>query len=88
MAYLDDKIVRGGEITEAKKFSEMAFYVMLVPKSADAASVAVMSANLTYNKGYSDFPFAVGVWNPVVLSGLDVKSSDLTNYRIFWGSEA
>lgn len=88
MAYLDDKILRGGEITAQGEFNEVsAFYIMLVPKGADAGSVGILNVKLSQNDGLIDFPFAVGVWNPVVVNKVNVKSSDLTNYRIFWGAE-
>lgn len=88
MAYLDDKILRGGEITAQGEFKEVsAFYIMLVPKSTDAASVGILNVKLSQLEDMVDFPFAVGMWNPVVINKVNVKSSDLTNYRIFWGAE-
>ena len=88
MAYLDDKILRGGEITAQGEFNEVsAFYIMLVPKGTDAASVGILSVKLSQLEDMVDFPFAVGMWNPVVVNKVNVKSSDLTNYRIFWGAE-
>ena len=34
MAYLNDKIIKGGEITAQGEFNEVsAFYIMLVPKT-------------------------------------------------------
>lgn len=84
----EDKIVKGGEITEQGKFKSgaSAFYLMLVPKSEDAPVIAVLTVKLSQNKDDSDFPFSMGIWNPVVINSVDVKESDLTNYRIFWGS--
>lgn len=88
MAYLDDKILRGGEITTQGEFNQIsAFYIMLVPKSTDASSVGILNVKLSQNEGLIDFPFTVGMWNPVVINKVNVKSSDLTNYRIFWGAE-
>lgn len=88
MAYLDDKILKGGEITTEGEFSEIsAFYIMLVPKTTDAASVGILNVKLSQNDGLIDFPFAVGMWNPVVVNKVNVQSADLTSYRIFWGSE-
>lgn len=88
MAYLDDKILRGGEITAQGEFNEVsAFYIMLVPKTTDAASVGILNVKLSQLEDMVDFPFAVGMWNPVVVNKVNVKSSDLTNYRIFWGAE-
>lgn len=88
MAYLNDKILRGGEITAQGEFNEVsAFYIMLVPKSTDAASVGILNVKLSQLEDMVDFPFAVGMWNPVVINKVNVKSSDLTNYRIFWGAE-
>lgn len=88
MAYLNDKILSGGEITAQGKFKgNGAFYIAIVPKTDDAASIAVFNVKLSANAAYTDFPFAAGLWNPVVVNEIDVKSTDLTNYRIFWGSE-
>ena len=88
MAYLDDKILRGGEITAQGEFNEVsAFYIMLVPKSTDAASVGILNVKLSQLEDMVDFPFAVGMWNPVVVNKVNVKSSDLANYRVFWGAE-
>lgn len=88
MAYLDDKILRGGEITQQGVFNEVsAFYIMLVPKSTDAASVGILNVKLSQLEDMVDFPFAVGMWNPVVINKVNVKATDLTNYRIFWGAE-
>lgn len=88
MAYLDDKILKGGEITAQGEFNEVsAFYIMLVPKNTDAASVGILNVKLSQLEDMVDFPFAVGMWNPVVINKVNVKSSDLTNYRIFWGAE-
>lgn len=87
MAYLDDKILRGGEITAQGEFNEVsAFYIMLVPKTTDASSVGILNVKLSQLEDMVDFPFAVGMWNPVVINKVNVKSSDLTNYRIFWGA--
>lgn len=88
MAYLDDKILRGGEITAQGEFNEVsAFYIMLVPKTTDASSVGILNVKLSQLEDMVDFPFAVGMWNPVVINKVNVKSSDLNNYRIFWGAE-
>lgn len=88
MAYLDDKILSGGEITAEGQFSGVkAFYIMLVPKSTDAASVGILNVKLSQMGGLIDFPFSVGMWNPVVVNTVNVKSADLANYRIFWGAE-
>lgn len=88
MAYLNDKILKGGEITSQGEFKEAkAFYIMLVPKSTDAASVGILNVKLSQLEDMVDFPFAVGVWNPVVVNKVNVKSEDLAKYRIFWGAE-
>lgn len=88
MGYFDDKIFRGGEITAQGEFSDAgAFYIMLVPKTTEASSVGILNVKLSQTDGLIDFPFAVGVWNPVVVNKVNVKSTDLTSYRIFWGSE-
>lgn len=88
MAYLEDKILRGGEITAQGEFNEVsAFYIMLVPKGTDAGSVGILNVKLSQNEGLIEYPFAVGVWNPVVVNKVNVKTEDLTKYRIFWGAE-
>lgn len=88
MAYLNDKILSGGEITSQGEFNKVsAFYIMLVPKSTDAASVGILNVKLSQLEDMVDFPFAVGMWNPVVINKVNVKSADLANYRIFWGAE-
>lgn len=88
MAYLDDKILRGGEITAQGEFNEVsAFYIMLVPKTTEAASVGILNVKLSQNEDMVDFPFAVGMWNPVVVNKVNVKSEYLAKYRIFWGAE-
>lgn len=88
MAYLNDKIIKGGEITAQGEFNQIsAFYIMLVPKSTDASSVGILNVKLSQNDELIDFPFSVGGWNPVVVNKVNVKSTDLTSYRIFWGAE-
>ena len=84
----ENLIMGGGEITAQGEFNEVsAFYIMLVPKTEDASSVGILNVKLSQNEGLIDFPFAVGMWNPVVVNKVNVKSSDLTNYRIFWGAD-
>lgn len=90
MSMLNDKILKGGEITTTGKQNGLgvkAFYLMLVPKTDDASAIAVLNVKLSQEKDYKDFPFPIGQWNPVVLNDVNVKSEDLTNYRIFYGSE-
>lgn len=88
MSFMNDKIRNGGEITSQGEFNKVGcFYIMLVPKSADAASVYVMNVQLADTTGLVDFPFMSSTWNPVVCTKLNVKSEDLTNYRIFYGME-
>lgn len=88
MAYLNDKILLGGEITGQGEFKDVStFYLMLVPKTTDDSSVGILNVMLSQNEELIDFPFAVGVWNPVVVNKVNVKSSDLAKYRIFWGAE-
>lgn len=88
MAYIEDKILNGGEITKQGEFKGVsAFYLMLVPKSETAASVAILNVKLSKGIDKVDFPFATGTWNPVVVNSVDVKEEDLTNYRIFYGIE-
>lgn len=88
MAYLNNKILSGGEITQQGEFNKVsAFYIMLVPKSTDAASVGILNVKLSQLEDMVDFPFAVGMWNPVVVNKVNVKSEDLAKYRIFWGAE-
>lgn len=88
MAYLEDKNLEGGEITAQGVFDKnSAFYIMLVPKTTEASSVGILNVKLSQNDDMIDFPFSVGSWNPVVVNKVNVKSSDLTNYRIFWVAE-
>lgn len=88
MSYLEDKIRKGGEITQQGEFNEVSvFYIMLVPKTTDASSVGILNVKLSQNEGLIDFPFAVGMWNPIVVNKVNVQSADLTSYRIFWGAE-
>lgn len=88
MAYTNDKVIKGGEITAQGVFGgNVAFYIMIVPKTVDAASVGILNVKLSQNDELIDYPFAVGVWNPVVVNVVNVKSTDLTSYRIFWGAE-
>lgn len=83
----EDKILKGGEITQQGNFKPQggACYLMLVPKSGVTETIYVMNVKLSRNDSLSDFPFAVGTWNPVVLNEINVKSEDLTKFRIFWG---
>lgn len=80
-------ITKGGEITqqEAFKSDNGAFYLFIAPKSEDASSVAVLNVKLSQNKENTDYPFVAGIWNPVVINSVEIKSTDLQNYRIFWG---
>lgn len=88
MSFMNDKIRNGGEITSQGEFNKVGcFYIMLVPKLEDAASVYVMNVQLADTAGLVDFPFMSSTWNPVVCTKLNVKSEDLTNYRIFYGEE-
>lgn len=84
----EDKIVRGGEITGTGLFNKAqsgAFYIMIVPKTEDAANVAILNVKISQNANLIDYPFVAGMWNPVVVNSVDVKSADLSNYRIFYG---
>lgn len=87
--YTQDKILNGGEITQAGVFSREGtpFYVFLMAKTDGAAGVAAMTAQLNDSQSAGAFPFMSGTWNPVVLRSLTVTQADLQNYRIFWGIE-
>lgn len=87
--YTQDKILRGGEITAQGTFTRdgLPFYVFLMPKEDMEATPAVLTVRLPYNREETAFPFQPGIWNPVAVTSLDVEASDLTSYRIFWGSE-
>lgn len=90
MSVMNDKILRGGEITSTGKqmlFEARAYYLMLVPKSDESPAIAILNVRLSQEVDYKDFPFPIGQWNPVVINDVNVKSEDLTNYRIFYGSE-
>ena len=88
--YTNDKIIMGGEITEASKFDNgdgYPFYIYLMPIAEDSAASYVLSVKMSYEKTYKDFPFTASTWNPVVLNGIDVTSEALQKYRIFYGME-
>lgn len=87
--YTQDKILNGGEITAQGDFTldAMTFYIFLAPKNEDASGIAILDATLNYADKPTAFPFIAGTWNPVVVKKLSVKSTDLTNYRIFYGTE-
>lgn len=88
--YTQDKILNGGEITVQGEFTldgGLPFYVFLAPKNEDASGIAILDATLNYADKPTAFPFIAGAWNPVVVKKLSVKSTDLTNYRIFYGTE-
>lgn len=88
MSLMNDKIRNGGEITSQGEFNKVGcFYIMLVPKSTDAEAVHVLNVQLADTTGLIDFPFVSSTWNPVVCTKLNVKSEDLTSYRIFYGEE-
>lgn len=83
----EDKIVRGGEITSQGEFVPQngAMYLFIAPKVESAASVGVFNVKLSRNESFTDYPFVAGIWNPVVVNNINIKSEDLTNYRIFYG---
>lgn len=87
--YTQDKILRGGEITAQGTFTMdgLPFYIFLMPKDDTETSLAVLTVQLPYNREETAFPFQPGIWNPVAVMSLDVTESDLTSWRIFWGSE-
>lgn len=84
---LEDKILQGGEITAQGEFvpPTKACYLFLVPKTDSSASVGILNVKISQNDGYTDYPFTSGIWNPIIINKVNVKSSDLTSYRIFWG---
>lgn len=83
----ENTIIGGGEITEQGEFKSAhgAFYLFIAPKSDSASNIAVLDVKLSQNKNSTDYPFVACIWNPVVLNTVNVKSEDLSNYRIFWG---
>lgn len=83
----ENKIVKGGEITAQGVFESGsgAFYIMVVPKSETASNVAMLDVKLSQNTNSIAYPFVAGVWNPVVVNSINVKSTDLSDYRIFYG---
>ena len=87
MIMYENLIMGGGEITSQGTFkaNSSAFYLFIVPKSESASSIAVLNVKLSRNKQNTDYPFVAGMWNPVVVNSVDVKSTDLQNYRIFYG---
>ena len=84
----EDKIVKGGEITQQGTFKAKGgmFYIMIAPKTEQSPVVGIFQVKLSQNDGIQDYPFSVGTWNPVVLNEINVKAEDLTNFRIFWGA--
>lgn len=87
--YTQDKIINGGEIVDAGKFTKNGhpFYICMIPKDADSPSGLVLSGEFLFAENESQIPLNAGVWNPVVLKSLTVSSSDLSLFRIFWGTE-
>lgn len=84
----EDKIIRGGEITSAGIFqssSKGTFYLMLVPKTEQTPNIAILNVKISQNDKSLDYPFVALMWNPVVVNSVNVKSTDLSNYRIFYG---
>ena len=83
----EDKIISGGEITAQGTFDAPngAMYLFLSPKSEDASQIGILEAKISQNKEAIEYPFVAGMWNPVVVNSVDVKSTDLQNYRIFYG---
>ena len=83
----EDKIIKGGEITSQGVFKSNggAFYIFITPKTEDASSSSVLNVKLSGNTELTDFPFVSYIWNPVLVNEVNIKSSDLSNYRIFWG---
>lgn len=67
MSVMNDKILRGGEITSTGKqmlFEARAYYLMLVPKSDESPAIAILNVRLSQEVDYKDFPFPIGQWNP------------------------
>lgn len=83
----DNMITYGGEITSQGTFetNSGAFYLFIAPKKEDAPAIGVFNVKISRNVDNTDYPFVVGVWNPVVINQIDVTSENLANYRIFWG---
>lgn len=83
----EDLILKGGEITKAELFKPegKVCLLMLVPKSKEATIVSVLNVKLSGNKEKIDYPFMVGVWNPILVNEVNVVQQNLTDYRIFWG---
>lgn len=88
--YLNDKILRGAEITSQGVFDNngQPFYLFMIPKVETAGSSAVISAQPLMEKVSKDFPFSAGIWNPVVLNSVNLTAENLQNYRIFYGMES
>lgn len=87
--YTEDKITKGSEIKQAGLFENNGnpFYLFLMPVSESAGASAVISCKLAYEDYYQEFPFTANAWSPTVVNGVNIKSQDLTNYRIFYGME-
>ena len=83
----EDKIVKGGEITSQGDFSPKngAMYLFIVAKTENAPGVGIFSVKLSRNEAFTDYSFVAGIWYPVVVKSANITSTDLSNYRIFWG---
>lgn len=85
----EDIIMSGGEITKQAHFTlegKEAFFLFLSPKTEDVSNSTTLNVKLSRNKVVAAFPFVAGMWNPVLVNQLNVTSTDLANYRIFWGA--
>lgn len=89
--YLEDKILNVGEITSSGDFTLngglSAFYLFLIPKSDSANSIAVLSCIVSKSKTAVNTPLMTGTWNPIVINKVSLSSTNLSNYRVFWGTE-
>lgn len=84
----EDKIIKGGEILTQGMFNSEGnvIYIMPIPKNEDVSNIAILNVKLSQNEDVTDYPFVAGIWNPVAVNSINVRNTDLTNYRIFWGS--
>ena len=86
--YKDDKIAKVREILTEETIEDQhhPFMVLVEPK-ADG-TLATISARPIYNDDVANLPFVPNVWNPIILTKLEVTSDVLLSYKVFIGYEA
>lgn len=80
-------ITKVDEITEAKTLNDInPFYVFLFSKEGESTTL-ICDAFPTYQNPKESVPVPLNsmIWNPIALTGINVSSDMLSNYRIFIG---